>query len=60
MKKIAKKYGNSIVFRFSPEEVQMYGIVEGKIYDVEIAPDNELSDNNKKRKKDGKSNKRDK
>lgn len=36
MKKIVKKWGNSLVIRFSPEEVEINKLEEGTIIDINI------------------------
>lgn len=36
MKKIIKKYGNTLVISFSPEECKIVGMDEGDIIDFEI------------------------
>lgn len=34
MKKIIKKWGNSLVIRFSPDDVSMFGLREGDVVDI--------------------------
>jgi antitoxin component of MazEF toxin-antitoxin module len=35
MKKIIKKWGPSLVIRFSPDDMEMYGIKEGDIIEID-------------------------
>lgn len=37
LKKEVKKYGGSLIMQFSPEECRIYGIAEGKIFEVELS-----------------------
>ena len=36
MKKIIKKYGNSVVIIFDAEDLKIFGLKEGDIIDIEI------------------------
>ena len=36
MKKIIKKWGESLIIRLSPDEIQIYDLKEGDAIDIEI------------------------
>lgn len=51
MKKIVKKWGDSIIIRFSPEETKIFDLKEG---DIIIIDDEEFAKLNKKQMKNEK------
>lgn len=37
MRKEIKRYGGSLVISFSPEEIRIYKLKEGRVYDVKLS-----------------------
>ena len=40
MKKIIKRYGNSLVIRLDPEDLEILGLIEGDVVEIEIKREN--------------------
>lgn len=51
MKKIIKKWGDSLVIRFSPEECEIHDLEKGRVIDFTITRNGEKEVKNEKNKK---------